>query len=658
MPVKELQSQTSQALAFFKRQEYEQAEALFIEILRQAPDYADALNLYGCLCDEMGALEKSVHLLQRATRANPAAYPYFYNLGNVLFKLDRLDEALASYHKALKLKPDYAQAYNNLGLALVRMAKLDEAKASFKKAIASLPNFADPYSNLALEMSKEGQTADAVHLLSTAAKLQPNAPKVWFSLGNALSAQQLPEDALHAFARAIEQEPENAMLYTNLGVQKMKLGLLSEAISDFRYASTLDLTDEFNHSNLIVASAYVADDIAATHDACQQWEQTHAAKQWGVRRFSPKEAVFDKRLRIGYVSADMRQHAAAYWFEPLLQAHSKEEVDVYCYHSSALADAVTSRLRKIAYQWLDCAELNDEALADQIASDQIDILVDLSGHTAGNRLPVFARRPAPVQVTWFGFPLSTGLREIQYRLTDSIIDPPTRNDAYYSESLWHFDRFYAAFRPDDATPDVATAPHQINGHITYGSFNNWAKVTATMLDLWADILLATPGSTLLLQAAGLEGKETSARVRAVFASKGVGSNRVILRGWTNLQDYLRLGNQVDVVLDTYPFNGGVTTCHALWMGLPVVSLSGNSAASRVGRSILSQVALEELVAATPEEYKEIAQKLALNSDALSAMRHGMRARVQASGLLDGKAIAERAEQAFRAMWKKWCLNEG
>jgi len=364
----------------------------------------------------------------------------------------------------------------------------------------------------------------------------------------------------------------------------------------------------------------------------------------------------ERRLRVGYVSGDFRNHAAAYWIEPLLASLHNIDFAVICYSNSARVDAVTERIKPFADRWVECAAITDEALAERIRADGIDILVDLSSHTEGHRLLTFARQPAPIQVSWFGFPVTTGLQTIQYRLTDAVMDPPGESEGFYSEKLIRLNRFYAAFRPDPTAPDVCKGPALRNGFVTFASFNTFAKITQSMLELWASILAETPHSRMHIQAAGLEYQELAGAILSVFAESGVESHRLTLRGWTGIEDYLRLGQEVDIALDPFPFNGGVTTCHALWMGLPVITMSGQSAASRVGASILGHLGLSEYVAHDPDAYREKAMALAQDLNKLSTLRTSMRNRMETSGLLDGEGLASEVEIAFRTIWRNWCAG--
>lgn len=457
-----------------------------------------------------------------------------------------------------------------------------------------------------------------------------------------------------AFQMAAQLQPTNAKYQTNLGAAMLQMGRQQDSITYFERALQLNPTDAQTHSNLILAMSYITADPAKLYEECAKWDHVHAAPLRRVIRRHANSPLPDRRLRIGYVSADFRSHAAAYWIEPLLAGSDHANLDVFCYSNSPLCDDVTLRLKSYSDNWVECATLNDEAMAERVRRDAIDILVDLSSHTDGNRLLVFARQPAPLQVSWFGFPVSTGLLATQYRFTDSLIDPLVGRDAFYSEKLVRLSKFYAAFRPDAAAPAMGVGPASSKHDITFASLNTLAKITRPMLDLWADILLQVPDSRLLIQSAGLDEMDLANSVRSSFEHRGVNIDRLTLNGWTDMQGFLALGSQADIALDPFPFNGGVTTCHALWMGLPVVTLCGETAASRIGASILTHVGLQELVGTSPEAYLKIAVALATDHDRLSELRASLRDRMESGGLLNGAELAAQVESSYRQMWRSWC----
>ena len=362
-----------------------------------------------------------------------------------------------------------------------------------------------------------------------------------------------------------------------------------------------------------------------------------------------------RRLKIGYVSPDFRGHSVAYFVEPLLKGHDRQAVEVFCYAEVTRPDTVTAHLQGLVDHWLVTVGLSDEELAERIRADGIDILVDLAGHTANNRLRVFARKPAPVQVTWLGYPNTTGLEAIDYRLVDAVTDPVGEADAWASETLVRLEGGFLCYGGLKDAPEPTVPPCLKTGTVTFGSFNNPAKVSAATFDAWATLLSRLPQARLLLKGKPFADAATRALFLARLGERGVAAERVELVAWLpGTAAHLALYHRVDIALDPFPYNGTTTTCEALWMGVPVVTLRGDRHAGRVGASLLSQIGLTDLIANSVEEYVEIALALARNPGRLDDLRRALRPRMAASPLCDGRAFARKMEAAFRTMWQVWC----
>lgn len=634
------------------------AEAIYAQVLQQDPDHGDALHLYGCLADDLGKPDQAIGLLTRAIESNRKAFPYYYNLANILKSQGRLEEAIGKYRAALRLKPDYAQAYNNLGMALTAQGDEVGAKSCFEKATRIKPDYADAHYNLGLSLTKEGDLKGAIDRYQKAIRIRPDYLDAYYNMANALSAAERLEEAIAGYREALHINSSDHRIYTNLGSALLKLGHQEEAELSFQEALKLNPSDTLNYSNLIVSACYLSVDPSIIHTRCKAWANHVDQLIPPENRHYANDPNPARPLRIGYVSADFRHHAAAYWIEPLLAAHDAANFAVFCYDNFGGADEVKRRLKTYQNTWVDCSTLRDDELTERIRRDGIDILVDLSGHTDGNRLLVFARGPAPVQVGWFGFPVSTGLKTMDYRLTDGTMDPEGETESYYSEKLVRLSRFYASFQPESGVMEPGSPPVLHNGYVTFASLNNWAKITPRMLELWASLLLSVPDSRLLIQAGGMDGDGTKAKIHKFFEAKSVDGERIILRGWCGIKQYLDLGQDVDIALDPYPFNGGVTTFHSLWMGVPVVTMAGRTAPSRVGKSILSQIGLPELVADSDEQYLEIAANLAGQPHTLETLRMSMRDRMTRARLLDGGGLTREVEAAYRRMWNDWCTDRG
>ena len=361
-----------------------------------------------------------------------------------------------------------------------------------------------------------------------------------------------------------------------------------------------------------------------------------------------------RRLRVGYVSPDFRRHSVSYFLEPLLAAHDRAGFEIFCYAEVIQPDEVTARLQRHADHWLITAGMPDDALAARIRADGIDILIDLAGHTAGNRLPLFARRPAPIQATWLGYPNTTGLPAIDYRLADAISDPPGWGDALASETLLRLPGGFLCFGPPVHAPPPGVPPCLAAGAVTFGSFNNPAKISLPTIESWSAILKRLPDARLLLKSRQLVDAMTWVLLRTRFAERGIPANRVDMLGFqADTVSHLEVYHRVDIALDPFPYNGATTTCEALWMGVPVVTLAGDRHAARVGASLLSRVGLDGLIAASRDEYVERAVDLAGDRERLAALRSTLRPDMAASSLCDATAFARGVEAAYRGIWERW-----
>jgi len=378
----------------------------------------------------------------------------------------------------------------------------------------------------------------------------------------------------------------------------------------------------------------------------------------------------ERRLRIGYVSDDFRDHVTNCFFEPVLECHAAQgrasvaqgqgrpgataagQFEIFCYDTCPHPDAVTGRLQRLAHHWRPIAGLSDDAVAELVRKDAIDILVDLKGHTDNHRLLVFARKPAPLQVTWLGYPGTTGLDAMDYWVSDRHIADTGMTDQYHSEQLLRMPDFYMVFRPKAGDMPVGPLPALTNGHVTFGSFNALAKIGPAVIALWAEVLKAVPGARLLI--AAIPEGQARTRLAEQFGRAGIPEERLILKGRAAHEDFLRLHHEVDIVLDAFPYNGTTTSLHDLWMGLPIVTLAGTFHASRVGVSLMTNLGLPELIAQSPADYVRIARDLAADTPRLNALRAGLRERLRASPLMDAARFTRNLEAAYREIWKTWC----
>jgi len=487
--------------------------------------------------------------------------------------------------------------------------------------------------------------------------LRPQKAGLHYNLGSILQNHGELEKAADCYREALRLDPGLKGIYGNLAGLLISQGKYDESVACYSDALKQDPLDVQSHSGLLLALNYLpnqdSDDIYKKH---KSWEIEHGCSV-GISSQYAGERNPERRLRIGYLSPDLRTHSVSYFFEPLLAHHNTSEVETFCYSSGAREDATTDCLRSFAKQWREIGVLDDEQVAGMIREDEIDILVDLSGHTARNRLTVFTKKPAPVQVTWLGYPNTTGLSSIDYRLTDILTDPPTTKSKY-TEELVHIPGCFLCYQPPTDSLPVSSLPVDMVGYITFGSFNNLAKITPDVIRVWARLLQNVPDSRIIIKNCSLTDGATRERYFCMFEKQGVPRANIELLEFTaTTEEHLALYGRVDISLDTFPYNGTTTTCEALWMGVPVVTLSGQVHAGRVGVSLLSAVDRQEWIAETNDAYVEIATDLAMNREQLATHRATLRERMASSQLCDGRSFAMKLEANYRAMWRQWCVQQ-
>jgi len=630
----------------------DQAIAAYRQTIALKPDCAEAHYNLGNVLNATGRGDEAISAYRQAIALKPSYFEAYNNLGSVLQASGRLDEAIAAYQQTLSLRPNSLEAYNNLGNSLRSKGLLDQAMAAFRQAIALKPNCAEAYNNLGNALKDQGQIDPAIAAYRQAIAIKPTVAEYHTNLGVALRAIGQSDQAIAAYRQALAIKPALAEAYNNLGVVLKDQGQLDQAIAAFHQAITLQPNYSEAHSNLLFTLHYPAgEDAQAIVDEHRRWNQQHAAPLRPLIRPHLNDRNPDRRLRIGYVSPDLHDHVVGWYLLPLLANHDHRNFEIFAYAQVPAPDAMTQRLREHTDGWRSLLGLSNAQAADLIRQDHIDILVDLAGHTTQNRLLVFAHKPAPVQVTYLGYPNTTGLATMDYRLSDAYADPPGQTEAYHCEHLLRLSPCAWCFAPTASPPLAARPP----GPITFGCFNNFPKVTEPMLKRWGHILLAVPASRLLLKSAGLGSASVRLRVQQLLGELGIGPERLELRGREpGYAGHLALYGRMDIALDTFPYHGTTTTCEALWMGVPVVSLAGLSHVARVGVSLLHNVGLPELVANTPAEYVRLAVDLANDLPRLQRLHSTLRPRLQASPLMDAPRFARNVEAAYRQMWWKYC----
>jgi predicted O-linked N-acetylglucosamine transferase (SPINDLY family) len=566
----------------------------------------------------------------------------------------RLAEAEAIYRQVLARQPDHHQALQLLGAVAHQVGRYADAIVLFSRAIELAPTEAEYHSNLGLSLTATRELDRAVASFERGLRLAPDNAAIHFNLGAALLEQKNFDRAAEAFRTAIRSHPDYAAAYVNLGNALKEMGLLQAAMENLRKAVELDPKLTSAHSNLLYTMQFdPASDASSVAEEQTRWSSRHApaSLRGAIRHDNDRDP--DRRLRVGYVSPDFFSQAECHFVVPLLEAHDPGAFEIHCYASVARPDAVTDRLRRASDGWHDCLGLNDAQLAQRVSEDRIDILVDLTMHMAFNRLPAFARKPSPVQVSWLAYPGTTGLDAIDYRLTDAHMEPESDQAAASSAEVpMRLADCWCCFAPVLDYPALSTLPPAARGggHITFGSLNNCCKLNAQVLERWARVLHAVPDSALLLLAPTGQAREW---IFSSLQSHGIDRARIDFGSSGPRMRYLGQYDRIDIALDPYPYNGITTTCDALWMGVPVLTLPGKTPASRAGLSLLTAAGVPEMIASSESDYLRLAAELAADLPRLTELRRTLRSRTLASPLMDAARFAAEVERAYRKMWRKW-----
>ena len=627
------------------------AIACYRRALELKPNYAEAHYNFGNALKDQGKLAEAAACYRRALELKPDYVQAHNNLGNALREQGKPDEAIACCRRALELKPDFAEAHSNLGNALADHGKPDEAVACYRRALELKPDFAEAHYNLGNAMTAQGKLDEAIACCRRALELKPDFAEAHSNLGNALTEQGKLDEAIACCRRALELKPDFAEAHSNLGNALKNQGKPDEAIACYRRAMELRPDYVQAHDNLLFALHYCAGVTpAALAEAHAEYDRRHAAPLRGA--FVQWENVRDRRdrLRLGFVSPNLGRHPVGYFLVRVLENLSREQHETICYSDRIVKDDLTHRLQAAATQWRDVIGMNDQRLAEQIRADRIDILFDLAGHTAHNRLLVFARKPAPIQATWAGYVGATGLKAMDCLLADRYEVPPGA-ERHDQERVLRMPDGYVCYDPPAYAPPVAPLPALDRGHATFGCFNNPAKITPQAVAVWAKILRRLPGARLVFKYRGWNDRGVARRFAEMFVVQAIDPGRLEFLGVSPHAELLAEYNRIDLALDPFPYNGGLTTCEALWMGVPVVTCPGETFASRHSLSHLSNVGLTETIAHDLDEYVELAVSLAGDLPRLAVLRAGLRARMAASPLCDGKRFAANFAAMLRDLWK-------
>jgi protein O-GlcNAc transferase len=662
--------------------EWDKAVTCYRRVLRLDPRSADALANLGTVLKNQGKFAKAIEHYRRAMKLRPDDPRDWANLGSAWCEWGRYPEAVEACRNAVRLAPRLFEGWMNLGIALRNLGQNQEAIEVLRRALALRPGEVNGLNHLGIALQRVGEWREAVEALQQAVRRQPEEPQTYLNLGNLWRERRDYDRAEKCYRKTLELTPDSADAWINLGLTAQAQGLLPEAVRRLERCLELNPKSAEAWTNLGVISTRMAEPekamecyrkaraIGATRDVaasnvnyamqfCTQVSPTEIraeAQSWGDAVLAARKVAASGGrpgrasgavIRVGFVSGDFRAHPVAYFIHGLFAQHDRRKLDIFCYSVAPEEDDWTRRLRTLVGHWVPAAGLSDAELEAAIRKDDIDVLIDLAGHTAKHRLMVFAARPAYRQATYLGYPGSTGLRTVDFRVSDVMADPPGESKGHYVEQLMHLDRCAWCYKPPAQVEPLPTPPSSAGAPFTFGCFNNHAKISELLVASWARLLEAVPGSRLLLKESAYNGEEFRRIVRERFRRHGIDSDRLVLRGRTKtIEEHYVFYNQVDIALDTYPYHGTTTTCDALWMGVPVVSWKGDRHASRVGASLLQAVEHPELIAGGGEDYVRRAAELARDPHRLAELRRNLRERMCRSALMDSSGFARSFESAL------------
>jgi protein O-GlcNAc transferase len=669
-------------------QRFDEAATSYLRALNQMPNSAE-LHCYlaAALCGQ-GRLDAAVISYRRALSLQPDLATAHNDLAATLQQLGQSGEAVIAYRQAVTLRPDLTGAFINLGRILESQGKFDELIDCYRQAAAANPNNAEMHTGLGIALAKRGQLDEAIKCHRRAIALQPNAAANHVNLGVALYVQGKYDEAIACHRQALALNPNFTMAYNNLGAALKQRGDLSAAVANYRQALTLQadfpgaycnlstaLKDQGNiaeaidclqraqalapnyveaHNDYLLAVQYLPDypreKLFAEHIAFGERFEAPLRAHWPqfTRGSGPQ-----RRLKIGFVSGDLRTHPVGFFLLNVLRHIDRQALDITLYPSNDSSDNLTEQLRALEFTWKPLAGLSDDDAARRIRADHIDILVDLSGHTGHNRLLVFARKPAPLQVGWLGYWATTGLQAIDYILCDRHSIPAGEAE-FFIERPWYLPDTRLCFTPPADTMSVGALPALSNGHITFGCFNNPTKITDAAIALWARILNRVADAKLFLKSKALLDEAVRQTLLTRFEAHGIGADRLLMEGDSARNEYLAAYNRVDIALDPFPFTGATTSIEGLWMGVPLITRRGDRLVAHQGESILHNLRMADWIANDDAAYIETAVTRANDMTNLAELRRQLRPRLLASPLCDAPLFADNLATAFRDMWRQWC----
>ena len=636
---------------------YLEAERAFLAALELQPNFINVLEKLARFYSQAERLDDAEPIYRRIIQLAPTNVSALYGLSWILFLHNNYMDAVNYCTNAVKLDPTQVESHVLLGAIKQKQGKFTEALNSYQKAINLNPQNQNAHRNIGIVLCKLGRYEESINASKAAISIDNKIPGPYLNMANALAELGHLQKAINALRQSLIHSPDYEEAYSALGRILSLQGKIDEAFTCYKKALEInpELTSAQNGilPNLIYSNQFSRQEIYEAH---RQWglaQETNAIQRIDLNNNSDP----DKRLRIGYTSPDFRNHSVAFFFEPLLENKNSSAFEIFCYSDVEKPDNTTEQLKNLSHHWRNCFSLSDEAVAKLIRDDQIDILIDLAGHTEDNRLKVFSKRVAPVQVSYLGYPNTTGLSEMDYLVSDRFLDPDDESEKYYTEKLLYLPNSFFCYKAPSICPDIVSAPVIQNDYVTFGSYNKLTKISDEVIALWSQVLQAVPNSRLIFQCLSLNDPPTRERYEKLFLANHISLERIDFISSSSFSDYLAGHANVDIVLDTFPWNGHTVSCHALWMGVPVVTLALDKRSSRMGLSILKTLGLDSCIAFNKEQYVNCARQLAEDRPQLETIRKNLRVRMRSSALCNGKQFTQDFETQLRSIWQTWCENK-
>ncbi len=561
------------------------------------------------------------------------------------FEQKEYDKAITLYNKIIRLDPSHIEASYFLGLSLFSKGQALESLPHLKKASSANNNsqWTFNYGSVLLEI---GHYSEALKIFNSLLSQMPNHIPTIINIIGILGQMGQISTAKKLCSKAIQLEPANSNIINNFANLCKDQGEITEALTYYKKAISISPNDNTVSSNFLLACNYRTLDQHSVFELHREWEKRMREDSTPSQRKTIREST--SPIKIGYVSADFRIHSVGYFIEPLIEHHDKKKFHIYCYHDCSIVDSTTERIKNHAHVWRPIYNISDQEVISMINADGIDILVDLAGHSSRNRLTLFLQKPAPIQISYLGYPNTTGLSTMDFRITDALADPEDQ-DQFYTEKLIRLSRCFLCYRPPDLDSNIPPAsPFKQNGYITFGSFNNLPKVSEETISVWAAILRNVPNSKLVIKSKPFNDPHVIHQFKSQFVKHNIEPDQLLFMGHSyNLEEHLNCYNLIDISLDTFPYNGTTTTCEALFMGRPVITLKGDRHGGRVGYSILNQIGCTDLITPNVEEYIGTAKNLAKNASTLESYHNTLKKSFTQSQLCNARSHSEAIEHSYQ-----------